>query len=120
MPTSRELENRPQAVFSPMRRGLGNVPHACAEATLTSEMSPITIDPLRRTRVARLAHLTERWLNAGHGREIVVRKATTDHWQPWVAVLLEDGKGILSVGGVTREDAIERALAMLQSVVPSK
>lgn len=102
----------PRPEFS--RRGPATTPSRAARAILESATHLITTDGWHRDRPIRLECARERWVNAHPGREVVVVKGANDRYiHRWVAVFIEDDKGILSVGGVTQEDALERAFALL-------
>lgn len=101
-----------------MVRGFGSFPCPKAEALASRAEQIITIDGSCRTRLERLCWAKERWIGAGPGREVIVMKGGSSRFdEGWVAVFVEDDKGILSVRGATAQDAIEQALKLLE---PSK
>jgi hypothetical protein len=97
------------------RTNLGSVPSSSARALMQSATHIITIDGSYRDRLSRLSWAKERWVGARPGRDVIVIKGgAVNSGECWVAVFVEDDKGILSVRGPTAEDALEEALALLE------
>lgn len=102
-------------------RAEASVPNAAARAILESATHLITIDGCYRDRLTRLAWAKDRWVTAQPGREVIVMKGGSgQHADRWVAVFVEDDKGVLSIQGVSLEDALERALALLEPSGPGR
>lgn len=98
--------------------GCGTVPNPEACTFTQQAQQIIAIDGSYRDRLTRLSWSKKRWIGAGPGREITIMKGGSSRFgENWVAVFVENDKGILSVRGATAEDAIEQALALLE---PSK
>lgn len=82
-------------------------------ALLHNELRPVVNEGSLRDREANLNSVTERWVRAQSGREVVAMKAGASLDQRWVVVFVEDDKGILRAHGTTLADALERALTLL-------
>lgn len=98
--------------------GCGEASHPRAGAFAQRVEQIIAIDGSYRDRLTRLSWSKKRWIGAGPGREITIMKGGSSRFgENWVAVFIENDKGVLSVRGATAEDAIEQALTLLE---PSK
>lgn len=82
---------------------------------MQSAIHYITIDGSYRNRLSRLAWAKDRWIGACPGRDVIVIKGGAARGaESWVAVFVENDKGLLSVRGGTEAEALEQALALLE------